>query len=183
MQKNMMANLGLGLVVQLCANINMCQPAGAQNWQEQQAINRARQNAALQQQARDGYSPNGLSGQALQAQRWEQQWVTEHPGQPIPNPGQLQKMHTGEIQAEITAGGRQMWAGRQAELQSNYLMAKQMQQSKLAAQHTTWSPAQWANWDRSYDQSQQDQAEAYKRGIEIRREIDSEEMRRKALGF
>ena len=181
MHKTVAVSLALGLFAQVCGSVQ--QPAQAQSWAEQQARNQERQRQALQQQAQSGYSPNGLSGQALQTQRWEQQYAAEHPGQPMLNPGQLQKLHSSEIQAEIRAGGEQMRARRQADLQAQHQMAKEMKQQALAAQHITWSPRQWANWENEFTLSQKAQADAFLEGIRIRREIDSEDMRRRALGY
>jgi len=40
---------------------------------------------------------HGLSPQVLQAQRWQQEWRQQHPNEPMPTLGALEKLHRQEI--------------------------------------------------------------------------------------
>ncbi len=130
------------------------------SWAEQQIRNREMTRQALQQQAQQGQSP-----QVQQGERWEQEWRQQHPGEPMPSFGALEKMHRGEIMQNMNAGFARMRQNRQAELQRNYLWAKQNQEGILARQHITWSSQQWANWNRQYDQEQHQRANDYLEGV------------------
>ncbi len=55
---------------------------------------------------------------------------------------------------------------RQAKLQQDYLLSKQIQQRKLAEQHITWSAEQWKNWDREYDRAMHQRAQDYLKVVE-----------------
>ena len=83
----------------------------AQTWAEQQAYNRERTRQALQQQAQQGYSP-----QVQQGMRWENEWRQQHPGQPMPSFGALEKMHRSETMQNMNAGFDRMRQNRQREL-------------------------------------------------------------------
>ncbi|HEY9678808.1 MAG TPA: hypothetical protein V6C76_12430 [Drouetiella sp.] len=136
------------------------------SWAEQQARNAQRQQAALADQAARGYSPNRSSSpDALQRERWEAEWRQQHPGEPMPNPGQMQKLHQGEIMNNMNRGFNQMRANRQAELQRNYQMLRQHQAQENAARGITWSPQQWQAWDRQYDGAQRQAAQDYLNGV------------------
>jgi hypothetical protein len=102
-----------------------------------------------------------VSDSTLRIQRWQNEWKEQHPGEPVPNLGQLEHMHSAETNALVRQGGQQMWANRQSELKRNYLMAKNIQQQRNEANHVTWGPQQWAAWDKQYDAGQQAQANAY----------------------
>lgn len=104
---------------------------------------------------------HGLSPQVQQAERWKAQWRQQHPNEPVPNLGVLEKLHRDEIIANMNRGFADMRQRRQAQLQQNYLMAKQHQQQILAAQHITWDAAQWQEWNRQYDAEQQQRARDY----------------------
>lgn len=149
------------------------QPKNNASWQEQQVRNREMQSQALQQQAQQGYSP-----QVSQGQRWEDEWRQQHPGQPMPNFGQLEKMHRGEITANMNAGFDRMRQARQAELQRNHNWARDLQMKQNAEQHVTWSPAQWRQWDQRYDNEQKQNAQDYLNNIARERERMDEEWRR-----
>jgi spore coat protein CotH len=136
------------------------------SWDEQQARNRQREQQAISQQSQQGLSPS-----TLQAQRWNQQWLREHPGEPMPNAGQMQKMHRGEIINTMNNDFANMRQARQAELQQNLALARQMQERKLAAQHIKWSPQQWQNWNNQYQAAQYQAAEDYKAGVRQAGEI------------
>ena len=114
-----------------------------------------------------------LSPQVAQRLRWEQEWRTQHPGEPMPNAGQMQKLHRDEIIANTNAGFARMRAQRQAELQRQYQLSRANQQRQLAAQHITWTPQQWQAWDRQYDRAQQQKARDYLNGVRQAGEIDS----------
>jgi len=146
------------------------------SWEEQQARNREMTRQALQQQAQQGPSP-----QVLQGQRWEQEWRQQHPNEPMPSFGALEKMHRGEIMQNMNAGFARMRQNRQAELQRNYLMAKQRQESILAGQHITWTSAQWANWNQQYDQEQHQRANDYLEGVRQAGEMERREQERKLM--
>ncbi len=148
------------------------------SWAEQQNRNREMTRQALQQQAQQGRSP-----QVEQGERWEQEWRQQHPGQPMPSFGALEKMHRGEIMQNMNSGFTRMRQNRQAELQRNRLWGKQNQENILARQHITWSSQQWANWDRQYDQEQRQRAiealEAARQAGELDKAAREEEERRK----
>lgn len=118
---------------------------------------------------------HGVSPQVAQSQRWAAEWRAQHPGQPLPNEGQLQKLHRDETQANIQAGFAKMRARRQAELQREYQISRAYQQRQLAAQHITWTPQQWQAWDRRYDQAQHQKANDYLRAVQQAGEINQAE--------
>jgi hypothetical protein len=146
-------------------------PTGAQ----QQAHNQELQRQALQQQA--------PSPQVQQFARWKQEWVQQHPNQPIPSLGVLEHLHEGEIMANANAGFAKMRQDRQAQLQQDYQRATQNQQRTLAAQHITWSAQQWEDWDREYDLLMQQRANDYLEALKQAGEMEREEQRRKAMGY
>jgi len=152
------------------------------SWAEQQVRNREMQRQALQQQAQQGYSP-----QVQQGQRWEQEWRQQHPGEPMPSFGALEKMHRGETMSNLNAGMSRMWQNRQAELRRNRLWARQNQENDLARQHITWTSQQWANWDREYDAEQRQRAQEYLEAVRQAAEHDKaereEQERRKMYGY
>lgn len=111
---------------------------------------------ALQRQANQAPRP-----QVVQYERWKQEWQQQHPGEPLPNMGELEKLHHDEIMSNIKRDGADMWASRQQELRAKHQMAREMQEKKNAAQGITWSQAQWAQWERQYDGDQRQQAQDY----------------------
>jgi hypothetical protein len=113
-----------------------------------------------------------LSPQVAQRLRWEQEWRTQHPGEPMPNPGEMQKLHRAEIIANTNAGFAKMRAQRQAELQRQYQLSRANQQRQLDAQHITWTPQQWQAWNRQYDRAQQQKAQDYLNAVRQAGEID-----------
>jgi hypothetical protein len=154
----------------------------SQNWAEQQARNAEMTRQALQAQANQAPRP-----QVAQYERWKQEWAQQHPGEPLPNMGVLEKMHRDEITTNIRQDGAAMWARRRQEVQARYQMAKQMQQSKNAAQHVTWTQQQWTQWDKQYDQEQRQAAQDYinaaaQSGADARAEAANTEYR-KSLGL
>ncbi len=148
------------------------------SWAEQQVRNQEMQRQALQQQAQQAPSP-----QVQQAERWKQEWVQQHPNEPMPSFGALEKLHRGEIMSNTNAGFARMRQARQAQLQHDYLMSKQNQERMLAAQHITWSAQQWANWNREYDQQMHQRANDYLEGVRQAGEMEREEQRRRSMGF
>jgi hypothetical protein len=108
---------------------------------------------------------HGLSPEVQRRLRWEKEWREQHPNEPMPNAGVLQKMHRQEIIATTNQDFAQMRQRRQTELQHNYLLSKQRQQRLLDAQHITWTPQQWKEWDREYDREQRQQAEDYLKAV------------------
>jgi hypothetical protein len=116
-----------------------------------------------------------LSPQVQQRLRWEAEWRQQHPGEPMPNPGQMQKLHSAEIQANIRAGGARMWAQRQADLRREYQMSRANQQRQLDARHITWTPQQWQAWDRQYNVAQKQKADDYLKAREIAGQINEAE--------
>src|SRR5262249_47922565 len=136
----------------------------------------------LQQQSQRMVSP-----QVLQYQRWKEEWMQQHPGEPIPAFPVLEKMHRGEITNNINSGFSQMRQARQAQLQREYQMARQKQERALAAQNITWSPQQWADWNREYDQQVKQRAaeysEASRQSGEYAREEELLEQRRRQFGY
>lgn len=113
-----------------------------------------------------------LSPQVAQRLRWEAEWRQQHPGEPMPNPGQMQKLHRDEIIANTNAGFAKMRAQRQAQLQHEYQISRANQQRQLDARHIAWTPAQWKEWDRQYDRAQQQKAQDYLNGVKQAGEID-----------
>jgi hypothetical protein len=154
----------------------------SQNWAQQQA-----QNAQMTQQALQAQQDQPKNPFQVKYERWVEEWKTQHPNEPVPNLGVLEHMHEGEIVNQVKADGQAMWARRQQELKSNYLMAKGMQESKNAAAHVVWGQAQWAQWDKEYDGEQRQQADDYIRawnasGEAARNEAANKEYRR-SLGL
>ena len=113
-----------------------------------------------------------LSPQVAQRLRWEAEWRQQHPGEPMPNPGQMQKLHRAEIIANSNAGFAKMRAQRQAELQRQYQLSRANQERQLDAQHIAWTPTQWQQWDRQYDRAQQQKAQDYLNAVRQAGEID-----------
>ena len=94
--------------------------------------------------------------------------------------GILEKMHRGEIIQNMNNDFAQMRQRRQAELQHEYQMSRQHQEHINAAQHVTWTAAQWKNWDNEYDRQKQQQAQDYLNAIKQAGEMQREEWRREA---
>jgi hypothetical protein len=133
------------------------------------------------------HQQHGISPQEQQMERWKQEWIQQHPGQPVPNLGVLEHLHEGEIIANTNAGFAKMWQARQAELQRQYQESRQRQERTLAAQHVTWSAQQWKDWDAAYDLQKQREAQDYIRAWnlsgQMAREEALQEQRRKELGY
>lgn len=128
---------------------------------------------------------HGLSPQVQQAERWKQEWRQQHPNEPMPSFGELEKLHRQEIISNMNRDFAKMRQERQAKLKRDYLFSKQIQQRKLAEQHITWTARQWKQWDKEYDQAMQQRAQDYLKAVEqagemarIERERDEEEKRR-----
>ena len=119
-----------------------------------------------------------LSPQVQQRLRWEQEWRTQHPGEPMPNAGQMQKLHSAEIQASIRAGGARMWADRQAELRRQHELSRAEQQRRLDAQHIRWTPAQWQQWERDYTAARKKEADDYAKAVALSGEMARQEHER-----
>jgi len=116
-----------------------------------------------------------LSPDVVQRLRWEQEWRTQHPGEPMPNPGQMQKLHRDEIIANTNAGFAKMRAQRQAQLQHEYQLSRANQQRQLDAQHVHWTAQQWQQWDRQYDAAQRQKAQDYLNAVKQAGEINQAE--------
>ena len=129
------------------------------------------QREQIEKAQRDGT----LSPQVQQRLRWEAEWRQQHPGEPMPNPGQMQKLHRAETQANINAGFARMRAQRQADLQREYQLSRANQQRQLDARHVSWTPQQWKAWDRQYDLGQQAKAQAYRDAVKQAGEINQME--------
>ena len=121
---------------------------------------------------------HGLSPQVLQTQRWQQEWRLQHPNEPTPTPGALQKLHRQETLENINQGFVKMRQERQAQLQREYLLSKQSQQRILDSQHISWTPQQWKEWDRQYDLAQQQKAKDYLKAVAEAGEMSKTEMAR-----
>lgn len=121
---------------------------------------------------------HGLSPQVEQAERCKRQWREQHPNEPMPSFGALEKLHRDEIMANMNRGFADMRQQRQAQLQRNYLMAKQHQQQVLAAAQVSWTPQQWQQWDRQYDLEQQKRAQDYLKAVELSGQMAREEAAR-----
>ena len=119
----------------------------------------------MTRQALDAQAHQAPRPQVAQYERWKQQWAQQHPGEPVPNLGELEKLHRDEITGNIKRDGAAMWARRRQEVQARYQMARQLQERKNAAQHITWTKQQWAQWDKQYDQEQRQVAEDYLKGV------------------
>jgi hypothetical protein len=109
---------------------------------------------------------HGTSAQVLQAQRWQQEWRQQHPNEPMPSFGALEKLDREEIISNTNQDFARMRQERQAKLKRDYLLSKQNQQRKLASQHITWTAEQWKNWDREYDRAMQQRAQEYLKAVE-----------------
>jgi len=148
------------------------------SWAQQQTNNQRMQAAARAQQAQQSPSP-----QVLQYERWKQEWYQQHPNEPLPILPVLEKMHRGEIIQNMNNDFAQMRQRRQAELQHEYQVSRQHQEQINAAQHVTWTPAQWKNWDSEYDRQKQQQAQDYLNAIKQAGEMQREEWRRQGGAF
>ena len=139
------------------------------------------------QQLEQYHRQHGISPQEQMMARWEQEWKQQHPGQPVPNMGVLEHMHEGEIIANMNVGFAKMRQARQADLQRQYQLARQRQESILASRHITWSAQQWKAWDTAYDQQKQQEAQEYIRASalsgEMAREEAAQDARRRELGY
>jgi hypothetical protein len=149
------------------------------SWAEQQARNAEMQRQALQQQQVQQVNNPRIG----QYERWKQEWLQTHPGQPVPSMGVLEHMHEGQIIQQSNEGFAKMRAQRQAQLQAEYQMVKRNQEQQLAAQHITWTAQQWQAWDREYDQQHKQRAQEYLDAVKYAGEMEREEQRRRALGF
>ena len=119
---------------------------------------------------------HGSSPQVLQAQRWQEEWRQQHPNEPMPTLGALEKLHRQEILQNMDQDFAKMRQERQAQLQREYLLSKQHQQQILASQHVTWTPQQWKEWDRQYDLAQQQKAQDYLNAVKQAGEMSRTEM-------
>jgi hypothetical protein len=119
---------------------------------------------------------HALSPQVLQAQRWQQEWRQQHPNEPMPTLGALEKLHRQEILQNMNQDFAKMRQERQAQLQREYLLSKQNQMRILASQHVTWTPQQWKEWDRQYDLAQQQKAQDYLNAVRQAGEMSRTEM-------
>ena len=131
----------------------------------------ADQRQQLEKAQREGK----LSPDVVQRLRWEQEWRTQHPGEPMPNPGQMQKLHRGEIIANTNAGFAKMRAQHQAQLQHEYQLSRANQQRQLDAQHVHWTAQQWQQWDRQYNAAQRQKAQDYLNAVKQAGEINQAE--------
>ena len=145
------------------------------SWAQQQANNQRMQAAAMAQQAQQAPRP-----QVQQYERWKQEWYQQHPNEPLPILPVLEKMHHGEIIQNMNNDFALMRQRRQAELQHEYQLSKQHQEQINAAQHVTWTAAQWKNWDREYDQQKRQEAQDYLNAIKQAGEMQREEWRRES---
>src|ERR1700689_5890452 len=119
---------------------------------------------------------HGLSPQVLQAQRWQQEWRQQHPNEPMPTLGPLEKLHRQEILQNMNQEFAKMRQERQAQLQREYLLSKQHQQQILESQHVTWTPQQWKEGDRQYDLAQHQKAQDYLNAVRQAGEMSRTEM-------
>ena len=95
--------------------------------------------------------------------RWQAQWRTEHPGQPMPNDGVLQKLHRDELLQLSNAGWEAGRKQRQEELKREYLLSRYNQQQINVKNGVTWNDAQWRTWDQRYNAEHKQQAEDFVR--------------------
>jgi len=176
-QQNSAAGLRPGAYIPAQQNFPHASPSSFPSWETQQLQNQQMQNAALAAKEMQPQSPG-----ALKLDAWKREWMQQHPGEPVPTGGALEKMHRAEILQTMNQDFAQMRANRQAALQRDYLRAKTQQQQELAARHVTWSSAQWQNWDREYDQGQRQNAQDYLNGVKQVGDMEREE-RRRLYGF
>jgi len=109
---------------------------------------------------------HGLSPQVQQAERWKQEWKQQHPNEPMPSFGVLEKLHREETISTMKQDFAKMREERQAKLKRDHLLSKQKKQRELAAQHVTWTAEQWKQWDREYDLEMQQRAQDYLKAVE-----------------
>lgn len=103
--------------------------------------------------------------------RWQAEWRTQHPGEPMPNDGKLQKLHRDELMQQSRAdwaAGRKI---RQEELRHEYLMSRANQQHINAKNGVKWTDAQWRAWDQRYSDEHKKQAEDFARNWEMMGEM------------
>jgi hypothetical protein len=176
--------LRLSLIVGLAAPSALFSANAVQadnpSWAEQQA-----RNLELTRQNRQ--RPAVVAPEVAQFEKWKQEWMQQHPNEPAPTTGKLEHVHEAEINANLNARYAQMWQARQADLKQNYQRAKQNQERALTAQHVTWTPQQWQNWDREYDQQMRQTANDYLENVrqsgEFARDQAQEQQRHKDQGY
>ena len=103
--------------------------------------------------------------------RWQAQWRAEHPGQPLPNDGVLQKLHRNELIQQMNSdwdAGRKL---RQEELRREYMLSRYNQQQINAKSGIKWTDAQWRAWDQRYIAEHKLQAEEFARNWELMGEM------------
>jgi len=93
--------------------------------------------------------------------RWQKEFRRDNPGVPMPNDGQLQKLHRDELIAQSNKDMAQMRANRQEELRHEYLLLRHDQMQKNAKNGVTWNDAQWRAWDAEYNRQREDEARAW----------------------
>jgi hypothetical protein len=93
--------------------------------------------------------------------RWQAQYRAEHPGQPMPNDGVLQKLHRNELIQQSNADWDAGRKEREATLRREYLLSRYNQQQINAKNGVKWTDAQWRAWDQRYSDEHQKQAEDF----------------------
>jgi hypothetical protein len=93
--------------------------------------------------------------------RWQAQYRAEHPGQPMPNDGVLQKLHRDELIKQTNADWDAGRKERQDELKREYLLSRYNQQQINTKNGVKWTDAQWRAWDQRYSDEHQKQAEDF----------------------
>lgn len=103
--------------------------------------------------------------------RWQAEWRAQHPGEPMPNDGKLQKLHRDELIQQSNAdwaAGRKL---RQQELRREYLLSRANQQHINEKNGVKWTDAQWRAWDQRYSDEHKKQAEDFARNWEMMGEM------------
>lgn len=95
--------------------------------------------------------------------RWQAEWRAQHPGEPMPNDGVLQKEHRGELIQLMDAGAQAGHQQRQEELRREHLLSRYNQQQINKKNGVTWTDAQWLAWDKRYNDEHRQNAEDFVR--------------------
>ena len=98
--------------------------------------------------------------------RWQAEWRAQHPGDPMPNDGVLQKLHRNELIQQSNADWDAGRKKRQEALRREYFLSRYNQQQINAKNGTKWTDAQWRAWDQHYNAEHKQQAEDFARNWE-----------------
>ncbi|HVY05179.1 MAG TPA: hypothetical protein VHB46_04310 [Burkholderiales bacterium] len=95
--------------------------------------------------------------------RWKTEWREQHPNEPMPSDGVLQKLHRDELIKQSNADWDAGRKKRQEDLRREYLLSRYHQQQINTKSGVKWNDAQWRAWDQRYNAEHKQQAEDFAR--------------------